>query len=65
MQRVKDGKTPLTKDAIAWDPELRPYQEIILVDEKNNVVGTGKVLVTAREMKEITAPALKMRHRIK
>ena len=65
VRRLMEDKTPLTTNAVDWDPELRPYQEIILVDEKNNVVGTGKSMVTAREMKEIVCPVVKLRHRVK
>ncbi len=65
VQRLRDDKTPLTTNAVDWDPELRPYQEIILVDENDRVVGTGKSMVTAREMREVVCPVVKLRHRVK
>ncbi len=65
VRRLKEDKTPLTINAVDWDPELRPYQEVILVDENDGVVGTGKSMVTAREMGELACPVVKLRHRVK
>gem|GEM_PF-6426925 len=65
MRRLREDKTPLTTNAVAWDPELRPYQEVILVDDNDRVVGTGKSMVTARDMKELICPVVKLRHRVK
>ncbi len=63
VSRLKNGRTPLAENAVDWDPRLRPNQEIIIVDMSGNVVATGRSILTAREMAEISGPAVKIRHR--
>ncbi|NPA86585.1 MAG: tRNA guanosine(15) transglycosylase TgtA [Candidatus Diapherotrites archaeon] len=60
---VSEGKTVFTKFVIDVDPDLRPNQEIIVVDAEDNVVAVGKTVLNTREMEEFAShPAVKVRH---
>lgn len=64
VQQVRNKRTPLTDHVLDVDPGLRPNMEVIIVDENDGVIATGKSVLTAREVAEIPrVPAVKVRHR--
>ena len=63
-EAIRDKHSPLTDHVLDSDPEMRPNMEIIVVDENDNVLATGKATLTPREVAEIPGvPAVKIRHR--
>lgn len=60
---VKEGKSVFVKFVIACDPELRPWQEVLVVDKHDNLIATGTSLLNASEIKEFDRHvAVKVRH---
>lgn len=47
---VRRGKTAFAKHVVDVDPEIRAGDEVILVDENDTLLGTGKALLSAAEM---------------
>ncbi|MHC1579307.1 MAG: PUA domain-containing protein [Candidatus Alkanophagales archaeon] len=47
---VRSGRTAFAKHVIAADPEIRGGDEVILVDESDELLGTGRALLSAAEM---------------
>ena len=47
---VKEGKSVFAKFVLDCDPNLRPYDECILVDEQDLFLGIGRTLLTRNEM---------------
>ena len=47
---IKDGKSVFAKFVKDCDPNLRPYDECIIVDEKDNFLAVGKCLLNKKEM---------------
>ncbi len=47
---VKDGKSVFAKFVVDCDPDLRPYDECLLVDEQDVFLGVGRTLLTRNEM---------------
>ncbi len=48
---IREGGTAFCKHVIDADPEIRAYDEVILVDEKDNLLATGKAMLSCDEMK--------------
>jgi 7-cyano-7-deazaguanine tRNA-ribosyltransferase len=47
---VKEGKSVFAKFVKECDPELRPFDECLVVDEKDNLVGIGRCVLNRDEM---------------
>jgi len=47
---VAKGRSAFAKHVIAADSEIRPMDEVIVVNSKNEVLGVGRALLTAPEM---------------
>ncbi|MHC1584848.1 MAG: PUA domain-containing protein [Candidatus Syntropharchaeia archaeon] len=47
---ILEGKSAFAKNVIAVDPEIRAYEEVLLVDKRDNLIGTGKAILSAEEM---------------
>jgi uncharacterized protein with predicted RNA binding PUA domain len=48
---VAKGKSVFAKHVIDADKEIRPREEVIVVDEKGEVLAVGKAVLTGAEMK--------------
>lgn len=60
---VKNGRSVFTRFVAACDEEIRPYQEVILVDQDDALLGTGKTLLSAGEILAFQrGVAVKTRH---
>ena len=47
---IKDGKSVFSKFVIDSDPELRPSDECLIVDEKDNLIAVGRCVLNKLEM---------------
>ena len=47
---IKDGKSVFAKFVEDCDPELRPFDECLIVDNKDNLIGNGRCLLNRPEM---------------
>lgn len=47
---VAKGKTAFAKHVVAVDPEIRAGQEVLVVDENDKLLATGKAMLSAIEM---------------
>ena len=47
---IKDGKSLFAKFVSDCDPDLRPYDECLLVDRQDTYLGIGRTLLTRQEM---------------
>lgn len=47
---VLKGKNAFARHVVAVDPDIRAGQEILVVDEKDNLLATGKAVLCAGEM---------------
>ncbi len=47
---VAKGKNAFAKHVVAVDPEIRAGEEVLVVDENDNLLGTGKTMLCAIEM---------------
>ncbi|MGM0770023.1 MAG: PUA domain-containing protein [Halobacteriota archaeon] len=54
---VSKGKTTFAKHVTAIDPGLRSGDEIIVVDEKDNAIATGQLLLSPDEVKALDTGA--------
>jgi len=60
---VRDGKSVFVKFVVDCDPNLRPWQEIFVVDKKDRLIATGTALLNAREIKGFERHvAVRIRH---
>jgi len=48
---IRKGETAFCKHVIDADPAIRAYDEVILVDENDNLLATGKAMLSGEEMK--------------
>ena len=48
---VAKGKTAFCKFVVDCDPEIRAYEEVLLVDGDDKLLATGQALLAAPEMK--------------
>jgi uncharacterized protein with predicted RNA binding PUA domain len=47
---VAKGKNAFAKHVVAVDPEIRAGEEVLVVDENDNLLATGKTMLCAIEM---------------
>ncbi len=47
---VKECKSVFAKFVVECDSELRPYDECLIVDEKDNLLAVGRILLNRDEM---------------
>jgi 7-cyano-7-deazaguanine tRNA-ribosyltransferase len=47
---AKKGMNIFARHVIAADPKIRPGEEVIITDEKDQVLAVGKALLTGKEM---------------
>ncbi len=47
---VSAGRSVFAKHVISADPEIRPGDEVLVVDEKRNLLAVGKALLNGEEM---------------
>ncbi len=63
---VKDGKSVFSKFVKDCDPNLRPYDECLIVDEKDNLLANGRCILNRDEMLSFNyGMAVKTRETIK
>jgi len=48
---IAEGKSLFSKHIITIDPELRPESEVIIVDQDDNPVALGKLLMSIKDIK--------------
>jgi uncharacterized protein with predicted RNA binding PUA domain len=48
---VAKGKTAFCKFVVDCDPEIRAYEEVLLVDREDRLLATGQALLAAAEMR--------------
>ena len=48
---VAKGRTTFAKHVVDADEKIRPQEEVIVVNEKNEVVAVGRALLSGKEMK--------------
>jgi len=47
---IANGKTLFAKHVVGADPEIRPAEEVLVVDSRDRLVATGKALLSGEEM---------------
>ena len=47
---IKEGKSVFAKFVVDCDPNLRPFDECLIVDEKDNLLAVGRILLNRDEM---------------
>jgi 7-cyano-7-deazaguanine tRNA-ribosyltransferase len=63
---IKQGKSVFSKFVKKTDPQLRPYDECLIVDQKDTLLAIGRCLLTPDEMKKFKyGVAVKNRESIK
>jgi uncharacterized protein with predicted RNA binding PUA domain len=50
---VAEGKSVFAKHVTDADMEIRPMEEVIVLDEKGEVLAVGRAVLTGREMKAL------------
>jgi predicted RNA-binding protein (TIGR00451 family) len=48
---IAEGKSVFAKHVTAVDVEIRPMEEVIVLDQKGEVLAVGRAVLTSREMK--------------
>jgi len=48
---IAKGKSVFAKHMVGADEEIRPMEEVIVINEKDEVIAVGKAVLTGREMK--------------
>ena len=48
---VTEGRSVFAKHVIEADSEIRPQEEVIVVDSKDRVVAVGRAILTGEEMR--------------
>ena len=54
---VAKGRTVFAKHVTEADPEIRPREEVIIIDRKNQVLAVGRALLSGKEMKSFNRGA--------
>ena len=54
---VAKGRTVFAKHVTDADPEIRPQEEVIIIDRKNQVLAVGRALLSGKEMKSFSKGA--------
>ena len=49
---IAEGKNVFAKHVVDVDPEIRANDEVLVVDEDDNLLATGKAVLCAKEMLE-------------
>jgi 7-cyano-7-deazaguanine tRNA-ribosyltransferase len=49
---TENGKSVFAKHVVYADEDIRPKEEVIIIDENNRVLAVGKAVLTGREMRE-------------
>jgi len=63
---VANGKSVFAKHVLDADEEIRPKEEVIVLDRKGNVLAVGRAVLTGEEMKVFkTGVAVKVRKGVK
>ncbi|MFQ5815103.1 MAG: tRNA guanosine(15) transglycosylase TgtA [Candidatus Hydrothermarchaeaceae archaeon] len=61
---VREGKSVFSKFVSSCDPEIRPYQEVLVVDRNDDLLATGVAKLNAKEMRAYgRGVAVKIRHK--
>ena len=47
---IAQGKSLFAKHVVGADEEIRPMEEVIVINEKDEVIAVGKAVLTGREM---------------
>jgi uncharacterized protein with predicted RNA binding PUA domain len=47
---IRDGRNVFARHVVNVDPEIRASEEVIVVDERDNLLATGRTLLCAEEM---------------
>jgi len=62
---IRKGETAFCKHVLDVDPAIRAYGEVILVDEKDRLLATGRAMLAAEEIISFKqGVAVKVRHGI-
>ncbi|MBL7117298.1 MAG: pseudouridine synthase [Candidatus Syntrophoarchaeum sp.] len=62
---IRKGGTAFCKHVIDADPAIRAYDEVMVMDEKDGLLATGKAMLSGEEMKIFEhGVAVKVRHGI-
>jgi len=48
---IAEGRSVFAKHVVDADEEIRPMEEVIVIDEKGDVLAVGKAILTGKEMK--------------
>jgi uncharacterized protein with predicted RNA binding PUA domain len=60
---VRKGETAFCKHVIDADPDIRAYDEVIVVDEQDRLLATGRALLAGEEMQRFEhGVAVKIRY---
>ena len=60
---VAQGKSVFCKFVLDLDKEIKPFQEVFVVDEEDNLIACGKTMLNAKEIKDYEKHvAVKVRH---
>ena len=51
---VSKGRSTFAKHVIDADAEIRPHEEVIVINTKNEVLAVGRALLSGKEMKEFS-----------
>lgn len=63
VEFVRGGRSVFAKFVRSCDPEIRPYQEVVVVDGKDNLLATGTAILNSSEMLAFNrGVAVKIRH---
>lgn len=47
---IADGRNVFAKHVVKADPEIRPYEEVVVTNSNDKVLAVGKALLTGEEM---------------
>lgn len=45
VEEILNGYTVFAKHIISGDPRIKPYDEVMIVDERDNLIGVGRALL--------------------
>lgn len=48
---IKKGRNLFSKHVLKCDQEIRPGEEVIVIDSRGNVIGVGRAILSGKEMK--------------
>ncbi len=61
---AREGKSVFSRFVSSCDPDIRPYQEVLIVDENDELLSTGTAILNAEEMLAYKrGVAVKVRHK--